>query len=142
MEVHFQCTIQICRYQCPDQCASDQAQYNAAPQSPKEPDAYGAPKAPPGKPALMPAYIVTIFSQHCLFPVPVDSYGSPQSAPLGSYNGPAKRTRREAEAVELDMVQDVEPIEKKIMVCISDAFSSFSSPTIELKIKLVKPQGS
>jgi len=21
MEVHFQCTIQICRYQCPDQCA-------------------------------------------------------------------------------------------------------------------------
>lgn len=25
MEVHFQCTIQICRYQCPDQCA-DSAQ--------------------------------------------------------------------------------------------------------------------
>lgn len=23
MEVHFQCTIQICRYQCPEQCASD-----------------------------------------------------------------------------------------------------------------------
>lgn len=23
MEVHFQCTIQICRYQCPDQCSSD-----------------------------------------------------------------------------------------------------------------------
>ena len=23
MEVHFQCTIQICRYQCPDQCAQD-----------------------------------------------------------------------------------------------------------------------
>jgi len=23
MEVHFQCTIQICRYQCPDQCAGD-----------------------------------------------------------------------------------------------------------------------
>ena len=22
MEVHFQCTIQICRYQCPDQCPS------------------------------------------------------------------------------------------------------------------------
>lgn len=21
MEVHFQCTIQICRYQCPDQCS-------------------------------------------------------------------------------------------------------------------------
>lgn len=23
MEVHFQCTIQICRYQCPDQCSSE-----------------------------------------------------------------------------------------------------------------------
>lgn len=25
MEVHFQCTIQICRYQCPDQCSSEPA---------------------------------------------------------------------------------------------------------------------
>lgn len=24
MEVHFQCTIQICRYQCPDQCADNE----------------------------------------------------------------------------------------------------------------------
>ncbi len=48
MEVHFQCTIQICRYQCPDQCASADAGYSA-PQSPKEPDAYGAPQAPVGK---------------------------------------------------------------------------------------------
>lgn len=23
MEVHFQCTIQICRYQCPDQCTAE-----------------------------------------------------------------------------------------------------------------------
>ena len=23
MEVHFQCTIQICRYHCPDQCSQD-----------------------------------------------------------------------------------------------------------------------
>ena len=23
MEVHFQCTIQICRYQCPDQCSGE-----------------------------------------------------------------------------------------------------------------------
>lgn len=53
MEVHFQCTIQICRYQCPDQCSDgngldvqhlqvgpDQSQYGppAAPQSPL--DAY------------------------------------------------------------------------------------------------------
>lgn len=26
MEVHFQCTIQICRYQCPDQCSDNTAQ--------------------------------------------------------------------------------------------------------------------
>ncbi len=26
MEVHFQCTIQICRYQCPDQCDSGKNQ--------------------------------------------------------------------------------------------------------------------
>lgn len=25
MEVHFQCTIQICRYQCPDQCSNEPA---------------------------------------------------------------------------------------------------------------------
>lgn len=25
MEVHFQCTIQICRYQCPDQCSAEPA---------------------------------------------------------------------------------------------------------------------
>ena len=37
MEVHFQCTIQICRYQCPDQC-----------DAPKQsaPDSYGSPSAP------------------------------------------------------------------------------------------------
>lgn len=43
MEVHFQCTIQICRYQCPDQCESA----SAPQQTPKEPDAYGSPAAPP-----------------------------------------------------------------------------------------------
>lgn len=86
MEVHFQCTIQICRYQCPDQCES------AAPaQSPKEPDAYGAPQAPV-----------------------VDSYGSPQS-PVQSYGGPTNRRRREAEeVVELDL-EDV-GVEKVIQV--------------------------
>jgi len=26
MEVHFQCTIQICRYQCPEQCSDESAQ--------------------------------------------------------------------------------------------------------------------
>lgn len=29
MEVHFQCTIQICRYQCPDQCSDSSAILNA-----------------------------------------------------------------------------------------------------------------
>jgi hypothetical protein len=50
MEVHFQCTIQICRYQCPDQCV------DAAPpttpgyaQPPATSETYGAPKAPPVK---------------------------------------------------------------------------------------------
>lgn len=48
MEVHFQCTIQICRYQCPDQCESAAPAKSSAPQtqSPKAPDAYGAPQAP------------------------------------------------------------------------------------------------
>ncbi|KAG5881642.1 hypothetical protein JTB14_037806 [Gonioctena quinquepunctata] len=27
MEVHFQCTIQICRYQCPDQCSDPSSQF-------------------------------------------------------------------------------------------------------------------
>ena len=81
MEVHFQCTIQICRYQCPDQCES------AAPPAPPvttAPDTYGAPAAPP-----------------------VDQYGSPQT-PVQSYSGPAaaasRRRRREAdEVIELDL---------------------------------------
>lgn len=28
MEVHFQCTIQICRYQCPDQCSDAPSLHN------------------------------------------------------------------------------------------------------------------
>ncbi|XP_039287153.1 uncharacterized protein LOC111060077 [Nilaparvata lugens] len=36
MEVHFQCTIQICRYQCPDQCSSGHV----------EADSYGPPPPP------------------------------------------------------------------------------------------------
>ncbi|KAL5241224.1 hypothetical protein ACI65C_008634 [Semiaphis heraclei] len=54
MEVHFQCTIQICRYQCPDQCSDSNAILNAqhgnllsayhpAVQGPAE---YGPPPAP------------------------------------------------------------------------------------------------
>jgi len=45
MEVHFQCTIQICRYQCPDQCSENQATTQASYASSSE--SYGAPKAPP-----------------------------------------------------------------------------------------------
>lgn len=48
MEVHFQCTIQICRYQCPDQCV------DTAPPTPTPPpntggasDNYGSPVAAP-----------------------------------------------------------------------------------------------
>lgn len=89
MEVHFQCTIQICRYQCPDQCESAAP----PPQSPKEPDAYGAPSAP------------------------VESYGAPQS-PVQSYGAPAAaaaaRRRREADEVEIDL-EDV-GVEKVIQV--------------------------
>lgn len=54
MEVHFQCTIQICRYQCPDQCSDTNAILSAqhgnllsahhpAVQAPSE---YGPPPAP------------------------------------------------------------------------------------------------
>ena len=51
MEVHFQCTIQICRYQCPDQC--DAPKVAAAPEA-QGGDSYGSPVAAPiatyGKP--------------------------------------------------------------------------------------------
>ena len=68
MEVHFQCTIQICRYACPEQCPAAGAPsggYQAA----------GAPSAPA--------------------PVKNDDYGAPAAAPQASYNGPNKaRTKR------------------------------------------------
>jgi len=44
MEVHFQCTIQICRYQCPEQCVGTEPAVIPAGQPSNE--AYGAPKAP------------------------------------------------------------------------------------------------
>ena len=70
MEVHFQCTIQICRYQCPDQCvdttpAPPTQNYQSSSES------YGAPKAP----------------------VKSEGYGAPVAAPSSSYNGP-QRTKR------------------------------------------------
>ena len=66
MEVHFQCTIQICRYSCPDQCPSQGGAQYTAPA------------------ASAPA------------PVKNDDYGAPAAAPQASYNGPAKRTKRSA----------------------------------------------
>ena len=46
MEVHFQCTIQICRYQCPDQC-SDAAPTTQSSYAASSSESYGAPQAPP-----------------------------------------------------------------------------------------------
>jgi len=94
MEVHFQCTIQICRYQCPDQCESASAPTYGEATTPKT-DTYGAPAAPP-----------------------VDQYGSPQT-PVQSYGAPvaaaaSKRRRREADEVDIDL-EDV-GVEKVIQV--------------------------
>lgn len=49
MEVHFQCTIQICRYACPEQCPSaGGASYPApAASAPQKAEEYGAPAAAP-----------------------------------------------------------------------------------------------
>lgn len=52
MEVHFQCTIQICRYQCPDQCSDTNAILSAqhgnllSAHHPAAPSEYGPPPAP------------------------------------------------------------------------------------------------
>jgi hypothetical protein len=77
MEVHFQCTIQICRYQCPDQCndapaaAAPAANYEAA--APSSDGSYSAPA-----PVVVAA---------------AESYGSPQAAPQTGYSGPARSRR-------------------------------------------------
>jgi len=69
MEVHFQCTIQICRYACPDQCPSQGGGTSYAPAP--------APSAPQ--------------------PQKNDDYGAPVAAPQSSYSGPNKaRTKRYA----------------------------------------------
>ena len=73
LQVHFQCTIQICRYACPEQCVAN---------SPTTPG-YGAP---------VPAASA---------PVKEETYGAPQAAPQSSYGGPAKRTKRAAPAYGL-----------------------------------------
>ena len=75
MEVHFQCTIQICRYQCPDQCVENTPTTPGYASPPATSESYGAPQAPPVK----------------------DTYGGPVAAPLGQYGGPS-RTKRAAPA--------------------------------------------
>lgn len=49
MEVHFQCTIQICRYQCPDQCSDSPGLYNGVLELAHAASdiAYGPPPPPP-----------------------------------------------------------------------------------------------
>ena len=49
MEVHFQCTIQICRYACPEQCPSAGGTSYTAPaaSAPVKNEEYGAPAAAP-----------------------------------------------------------------------------------------------
>jgi hypothetical protein len=81
MEVHFQCTIQICRYQCPDQCndapaAAPSSSYDAVAAAPISDGSYSAPA-----PVVVAA-------------AAAESYGSPQAAPQSSYSGPA-RTKRD-----------------------------------------------
>ena len=81
MEVHFQCTIQICRYQCPDQCndapaAAPSSSYDAVAAAPVSDGSYSA-----------PAPVVVAAAS-------AESYGSPQAAPQSSYSGPA-RTKRD-----------------------------------------------
>lgn len=49
MEVHFQCTIQICRYQCPDQCSDSPGIHNGILELAHAASdiAYGPPPPPP-----------------------------------------------------------------------------------------------
>jgi hypothetical protein len=78
MEVHFQCTIQICRYQCPDQCESALPAYDA-PQIAQE--TYGAPQ-----PAIESygAPAVETYGAPA-----VETYGAPV---VETYNAPAIET--------------------------------------------------
>ena len=106
MEVHFQCTIQICRYQCPDQCGSPKPALPPAP-APAG-DSYGSPQAPVQDSYGSPQAPVQ------------DSYGSPQSAPVSSgYGGPSRSRREAGEIVEEKVVEiDLEDVgvEKVIQV--------------------------
>jgi hypothetical protein len=101
MEVHFQCTIQICRYQCPDQCESAPPAYEA-PQVAQ--DSYGSPQAAVetyGAPAVETygAPAVETYGAPA-----VETYGAPAVETYGApavetYNAPAVETYN-APAVE------------------------------------------
>ena len=133
MEVHFQCTIQICRYQCPDQCESAPTSYDA-PQT--APDSYGSPQAAPetyGAPAVetygAPAVETYGAPAAETYGAPaVETYGAPAVETYGApavdtYGAPSVpsyqgRSRREAgedsEVVEIDL-EDV-GVQKVIQV--------------------------
>ena len=133
MEVHFQCTIQICRYQCPDQCESAPTSYDA-PQI--APDSYGSPQAAPetyGAPAVetygAPAVetygapAVETYGAPAVetYGAPaVDTYGAPAVDTYGAPSVPSYqgRSRREAgddsEITEIDL-EDV-GVQKVIQV--------------------------
>lgn len=94
MEVHFQCTIQICRYACPEQCPSAGGSQYTAP---------------------APAQSA---------PVKSEEYGSPAAAPQATYNGKKRTrraspaygvVRRDVSEEESDSMGDV-GIEKVIHV--------------------------
>ena len=94
MEVHFQCTIQICRYQCPDQCESAPPAYET-PQVAQ--DSYGSPQAAPeayGAPAVETYGAPAVETYGA--PV-VETYGAPAVETYGApvvetYNAPAVET--------------------------------------------------
>ncbi|XP_049535974.1 uncharacterized protein LOC125951282 [Anopheles darlingi] len=62
MEVHFQCTIQICRYQCPEQCSSEpgaqQLDVHHLSGGPEH-QQYGPPPPPPPPPQSLDAHVFT-----------------------------------------------------------------------------------
>ena len=99
MEVHFQCTIQICRYQCPDQCDSGTSSSTYSPPiEPSTEDSYGAPIGDPigGGDYQSPQAPVQ------------NTYGSPQAPPQPQYNG--RRKRSVNETVVADLTEEEEEL--------------------------------
>jgi hypothetical protein len=93
MEVHFQCTIQICRYQCPDQCESAPPAYEA-PQVAQ--DSYGSPQSAPESYGAPAAETYGAPAVETYGAPAVETYGAPA---VETYNAPAVETYN-APAVE------------------------------------------